>query len=142
MNLSQFLAVSKERILTPDEFIAFVESQGWRVEAGDGGAFLAGRLKGDPLAQALAKMLGREPYRTNVLGRMRERWGEAAPAAAPASAVRLREWKWPSGMVQREGPEYAAEDIGLHPGLATHWRYVGETEWRPIDRRVPCGRTT
>lgn len=63
-----------------------------------------------------------------------------APAVTPSLAVRLREWKWPSGMVQQEGPSHAAEDVGMHPSSATHWRYAGETEWNLIDRREPCGR--
>ncbi len=67
MTLDDFLAVLKaRRIPTPNEFVAFVAAQGWRIEVDDTGAFLRAKVK-DRAALVTAKMLSREPWRTNVL---------------------------------------------------------------------------
>lgn len=67
MTLDQFTAVLKSRrIPTPPEFVAFVAGQGWRIEVDDTGAFLRAKVK-DRAALLTAKMLSREPWRTNVL---------------------------------------------------------------------------
>lgn len=75
MTLDDFTAITAQRIPTPAEFVAFVESQGWRINlSGDGErAGLRVPNRQDPLANALADVLKREPYRTNVLAEVRQR---------------------------------------------------------------------
>jgi hypothetical protein len=67
VTLDEFQAVLRDRIPTPAEFVAFARSQGWRIDAGNGRAALKVRDRSDPLAVTFARMLGREPYRSNVL---------------------------------------------------------------------------
>lgn len=67
MNLDTFADITSQRIPTPTEFVQFVKSQGWKIITKADGAALRVRDTGDPLAVAMAKMLSREPYRTNVL---------------------------------------------------------------------------
>jgi len=73
VTLDKFSEISATRIPTPEEFIAFAESQEWRIVVMDENrAALKVRNKDDELAQAFAKMMAREPYRTNVLNVVRE----------------------------------------------------------------------
>jgi hypothetical protein len=72
MTLNEFSDIAAQRIPTPREFVEFAECQRWRFKVGDGRAALVAR-KDDPLALAFAKMLSREPYRTNVLKILAER---------------------------------------------------------------------
>ena len=76
MTLEVFREVIRKRIPTAEEFLAVVKGQGWFVHLRDEKhAVLKVRDPSDPLAQALAKMLGREPYRTRVLEAVRAaRW--------------------------------------------------------------------
>lgn len=74
MTLDTFCEVLAVRIPTPAEFIDFAEGQGWRVGAKDGRGFLKAPPS-DEMAVALAKMLAREPYRTNVLAELDRRAG-------------------------------------------------------------------
>ena len=69
MNIEDFHALTRQRIPTPSEFVEFVRSQGWAIGQKETGAFLRAP-KSDPLALALARMMSREPYRTNVLALM------------------------------------------------------------------------
>lgn len=66
MTIDEFAAITGERIPTPAEFVRFTTGQGWRIVTNGEAASLRAPAS-DPLAVALAKMLGREPYRTNVL---------------------------------------------------------------------------
>lgn len=81
MTLEQL--VGSGRIPTPSEMVAFAEGQQWRFRCGsDGAALLAD--KADPLALAFARMLSREPYRTNVLKFLSARGpSEDRPRLAP-----------------------------------------------------------
>lgn len=133
MTLEEFREVVRRRIPTAEEFVSVVEGQGWRVVAfDDGRASLRCRNPNDSLALALAKMLGREPYRTNVLKVV----GKKSPASPAPPPLRLREWFWPDGHYYVElGPIPAAgqpRHDGRHPDGATWWRWQGETEWRPV----------
>lgn len=70
MTLEQL--VNLGRIATPAEMVEFAEGQRWGFRhSSDGAALLAD--KNDPLALAFARMLSREPYRTNVLKFLSER---------------------------------------------------------------------
>lgn len=66
MTLDDFHNLTRERIPTAEEFFAFVRSQGWSIRKTETAAALRATPT-DPVALALAKMLRREPYRTNVL---------------------------------------------------------------------------
>lgn len=142
--LVDFRDKCRERIPTAEEFLAFVESQGWRVaELPDGRPALKVHDKTSRLAQGLAKMLAREPYRSNVLAEMARRWRAAAPQTTqPVSehAGPPREWLWRYGQQYREDPRdttYGHED--RHPVGAWWWRRTGETAWRPVPGRTPPG---
>lgn len=68
MTLDQFTAIAQTRIPTPQEFVSFAEGQAWSIVTKQNGqAALRVPDQSDPLARALAKMMSREPYRTNVL---------------------------------------------------------------------------
>jgi hypothetical protein len=67
MTLDQFAAITAERIPTPPEFVAFATEQGWTFSVDGERASLRVPDGADPMARAFAKMLSREPYRTNVL---------------------------------------------------------------------------
>lgn len=68
MTLNEFGAIVKQRIPTPEEFVAVVNGQKWRIAIQEGGkASLIVPDSKDRLAIAFARMLSREPYRTNVL---------------------------------------------------------------------------
>ncbi len=82
MTIEQFCRIAKDRILTPSEFIDFAESQGWKIVQKEAGPALRAPNGGE-LATALARMLGREPYRTNVLNEMCRRWREGPRAEPP-----------------------------------------------------------
>lgn len=80
MTLEEFVAVAGRRILTPPEFVAFAAAQQWRFDANGPTAALLVPNGQDPLARQFAKMLSREPYRTNVLKYLAEL---DAPRPAP-----------------------------------------------------------
>lgn len=66
MTISDFRRITDERIPTPNEFVAFAAGQGWNFGmVGDRPVLFADRA--DPLAVTFARVLSREPYRTNVL---------------------------------------------------------------------------
>ena len=67
MNLEQFATIARERIPTADEFAGLIRGQGWTVRRDKGGHPCLRAPVTDPLALKLAKMLSREPWRTNVL---------------------------------------------------------------------------
>lgn len=83
MTLEDFCAL--DRIPTPPEFVAFARGQGWRFRVADGGAALIVPDRNDPLAVALARMLSREPYRTNVLALLEPKLVPRPAAAEPSS---------------------------------------------------------
>lgn len=72
LTIEEFGEIISTRIPTAAEFVAFVRGQGWGVHARDGKAFLRGPVS-DPLLQKLAKMLSREPYRSQVLAMVESR---------------------------------------------------------------------
>lgn len=68
MTIDEFSELVGQRIPSPSEFVAFAAAQGWEVRTrADGTAALRVPDTADELAQAFARMLSREPYRTNVL---------------------------------------------------------------------------
>lgn len=77
LTIDQFAEVLNSRIPTPAEFIGFARGMGWRFRAGDRPALIADLA--DPLAHGMARMLSREPYRTNVLAELAKE-----PPAVPA----------------------------------------------------------
>lgn len=80
MSIDEFAVVAKGRIPTPQEFVDLTEGLGWSfVVKGDGAAALKAP-QGDRLAIALARMLGRQPYRTNVLALLGSRPQDNKPA--------------------------------------------------------------
>jgi hypothetical protein len=94
VTIEEFAGISAARIPTPAEFVAFAVGQGYGFRvAGDKAAIVADR--NDPVAVALARMLGREPYRTNVLKLLAE-------ADSPANVERPAP------------PERAAEPEAFH----------------------------
>ncbi len=72
MTIDQFATATAERIPTPAEFVAFAREQGWTIAVNGAEASLRVPDKTDPLAVAFARMLSREPYRTNVLAVLQE----------------------------------------------------------------------
>lgn len=70
MTLDTFAGVLTARIPTPAEFVAFARDQGWELWTDGTRAALRRANPSDPVAVATAKMLGREPYRTNVLAEL------------------------------------------------------------------------
>jgi hypothetical protein len=83
--IESFLVVTKERPPTAEDFVRLVSGLNYRVAVkGDGTAALWVKDAGDPLAQRLAKMLRREPYRTDVLKLLAERGDLVNPSQAPA----------------------------------------------------------
>jgi hypothetical protein len=117
VTLDAFAATIAARIPTPAEFVAFADSQGWRIRVKpDGGAGL-GAPKTNPLAVQLARILSREPYRSQVLAIVRDRPppdpeappfeappapGEPNPTPAPTHCQQCRAWV---------NPEVAAGDV-------------------------------
>jgi len=82
MNPSDLYDIFRERIPTPAEFVAFIALQGWRIAVrGDGAAVLLVRNgKEDPLAVSLARLLSREPYRSEVMALVRRAEGDTVVA--------------------------------------------------------------
>ena len=66
MNVVELHTVASERIPTPTEMIRFINSQGWQIKVRDGRGSLTAP-KTDPVALGLAKLMSREPYRTNII---------------------------------------------------------------------------
>lgn len=88
MTLKEFGTVIKQRIPTPDEFVAVVNGQGWRIAIQtEGKASLIVPNSKDRLAVAFARMLSREPYRTNVL-RVVSRQPTTAPKEEPKKTAK------------------------------------------------------
>ena len=75
MNVVELHAVASERIPTPREMIQFIESQGWSVTVREGRGSLKAP-KADAVAVGLAKLMSREPYRTNIIAELE---GRASP---------------------------------------------------------------
>jgi len=72
--IRSFRDLCHERIPTASEFVEFVAAQGWRISVKpDGRASIRGD-SGNPIILALARMLAREPYRSNVLAEAATRW--------------------------------------------------------------------
>ena len=85
MTLAEFRAVTVDRIPSPAEFVAFADGQGWRFGTAGGKPVLYAR-RDDPLAVAFARMLSREPYRTNVLAILDARGAVSVPDRRPEPA--------------------------------------------------------
>lgn len=89
MTIDEFAEVMEDRIPTPREFVAFVRGQGWAFKVDGEKAFIRARA-GDDLAVSTAKMLGREPYRSNVLALLRaEPVSDSPPDRRQEEVVRL-----------------------------------------------------
>lgn len=110
MTLEEFAAITAERIPTPEEFVAFAEGQKWGFKVNGKAALLAN--PNDPLAVATARMLGREPYRSNVLEFLARRSGRivAREADNPENVLRVETPtdlaslpRDPAGLVTRSG---------------------------------------
>ncbi len=87
MTLEEFSEITKTRIPTPAEFIAFAKGQQWSfVLTADGKPALKAPPQ-DPLVLAFAKMLSREPYRTNVLALIALPLPQVAPEPYTATVV-------------------------------------------------------
>lgn len=137
VSLEVFYALTRTRIPTALEFLAFVEAQGWRVRVGENGrAALQVPDRHCPLARSVARMLAREPYRSNVLALVMQRWRQKftpQPAAAP-----VRQWVWKDGHLYTE----TADDTWLfgqedrHPVGAWWWRWQGRHKLRPVPGRA------
>lgn len=71
MTILDFHGIAAERIPTAKEMVSFAVGQGWKIV--DNGEKAALRVPNatDPLAVKFAKLLSREPYRTNVLEEVR-----------------------------------------------------------------------
>lgn len=67
MTLDDFAGITAGRIPTANEFVQFVTGQGWKIATNGQAASLRVRDTADPVALATARMLSREPYRSNVL---------------------------------------------------------------------------
>jgi hypothetical protein len=79
VNVDAMLDLLNRGIPSAVEFIGFAESNGWGFYVkGDKAALKAN--PSDPVAVAFAKVLGREPYRSNVLAELNRIF---APAAEP-----------------------------------------------------------
>lgn len=139
MNLESFRQTSRQRIPTPTEFIALLEHLGWHIVYGeDGSPRIRCQSRQDPLAQALARMLHREPYRTNVLKEATARWRLQESDQHPHTETG-REWLWRYGQTYRESPDdFTWGYPDRHPAGAWWWRVVGEAQWRPISGRCDC----
>lgn len=127
MTLDQMHTVVQERIPTASEFLDFVEASGWQVAVKDDGKAALRAPADDRMALALARMLGREPYRTNVLQVAKGRWRQAQQPR--------REFLW------RDGHTYLGEPADTHlwqqpdrhPTGAWWWRWHGETAWTLVE---------
>lgn len=68
MTLEQFAGIAQHRIPTPLEFVEFVFSQpGWFITVSPDRKASLRVPKADELAIAVARMMSREPWRTEVI---------------------------------------------------------------------------
>jgi len=71
VTLNEFTDIAAERIPTAGEMIAFARGMGWKIlDNGERAALKVPDVK-DPVAVKFARLLSREPYRTNVLTELR-----------------------------------------------------------------------
>ena len=153
MDLQTFGRIVRERIPSPTEFVAVVKGQGWQIaKKADGSAALVVKDKADQLARALARMLSREPYRTNVLllvSEAMDRQDEMGETPVPVEKPkppqgrRLVFWRMKSGQVlyriQEEGegerlkPPYGADAVG--DSDSGPWREL-DGRWLEEDGRL------
>jgi hypothetical protein len=152
MTLQEFGGIVQDRIPTPKEFVSVVRGQGWDIVShSDGKASLRVHNGKDALAIAFARMLGREPYRTNVLLEIsaamdRKELVESKPALPPEpqkpKGKHLAYYRMRSGQLfyrieeEREKPPYGADawgetDKGPWHSLPGAWSEVeGVMNWR------------
>ena len=145
MKPQQFRELLRERIPTAEEFLAFVQAQGWQVVRRADGSPALRAPKGGDLARGLASLLAREPYRTNVLAVVFQDSPEAKMGMMPlpetpvAPPLPARQWLWRDGHRYTEAPDdvtYHRED--WHPVGAWWWRWPGEA-WRAVPERPGVG---
>lgn len=67
MNIDMMASILETRVPTAIEFHEFVKSQGWNIRIRDDGKAALVANAEDPVAVKLAKMMGREPWRTEIL---------------------------------------------------------------------------
>ena len=132
--------VKMRRAPSAAELVEVIANLGWRIAYGeDGQPRIRCQSRQDPLAQALARMLHREPYRTNVLKEATARWRLQESDQHPHNTETGREWLWRYGQTYRESPDdFTWGYADRHPAGAWWWRVVGEAEWRPIAGRCDC----
>lgn len=121
MTLDEFHELTRTRFPTAAEFLMFAEHCGWRVVMGeDGRPRLRVGNGRDPLAIQFAKLLSREPYRTNVL----------AIAGVPAQAAPAPD------VPPLPAPEVAGEPTPHH-GVTSERTYLcslcHRRFWAPLD---------
>jgi hypothetical protein len=131
MTLEQFTALTRTRIPTPEEFLSFVNSQRWEIRLKDGRPALRVPDRSDPVAVALARMLAREPYRTNVL-----KAAGLTGRAPQQAAYRPREWRWRFGQTYIEMPEneWLWQHENRHP-VGAWWFRRGDETWKSVPDR-------
>jgi hypothetical protein len=146
ISIRSFRDLCLERIPTAREFLGFVESQGWRIAIReDGTPVLKVPDRNDPLVQAMARMLAREPYRTNVLAEVAARrqplrfpTPPPQPPAAVTSYSPPREWLWRTGYVEGEEPgDPTWNQPDRHKQTSGWWRFRGERLWRRVPGKEP-----
>lgn len=87
LTLDDFAQITNERIPTAAEMIAFAYGQGWSFTTYGGKTSLRVPNSADPVAVAFAKLLSREPYRTNVLAALNEPAPPPEPQPEPEGVV-------------------------------------------------------
>lgn len=129
MRLDEFMAVTAERLPRADELVAVCAEVGIRFGADADGkpALLVGddnRAEG----QLLAKLMRREPWRSQVLA-----------ATGIGDPQPCREFLWKTG--HRDVEDRRDSCFGTwFPTGAFWWRFQGDAQWRPIPGRG--GETT
>ena len=85
MTVDEFALITEARIPTPAEFKAFADGLGWAIVRRSDGTARLRAPRNDPLATTLARMLAREPWRTEVLRLASESPPGPKPDPAPAA---------------------------------------------------------
>lgn len=136
MTLDQFVGIYKERLPTAAEWVAVCEEL--EIEFGttaDGQPCMKGDANNRQERIMLAAILGREPWRTQVL----EMRGMKTPAdyvayeathPSPPTDTPVIELLWASGLIGFRYAEEGRWDVG-----AGWWRNQGETAWQRIPGR-------
>ncbi len=119
------------------DVLGIVTGRGFRVELdATGEPRLLGKSTEATPALVRVLKLHKDAIIRHLGGVVPERTKKVGSASTtPASARRLREFKWPGGLVMGEWPDDSPDEF---PGRAVLWRFVGETEWRRVPGREGC----